>query len=128
MGCPIRIQAPGGIVVEFRVPRGSGDVTQHASCFGMLGLDSGDTSRALRQSLVSFQPPSGSPTAFRMTLHATDSSLDEETLAAPEERVLERWVRLGDIGQGVTALELIDADEAEDPKAPHRKGAWVFCG
>lgn len=122
---PLRLQSPGGVFVELRLPAEGGRGTEHQECSfaGRCHIATREDKAICTQlRAVDFQPPRARPAQTELKFGA--DSL--EAVGFPEAEHRELWARLKDGDtKSVVSLEL----EAEaPPRKTQRCGFWVFVG
>jgi len=125
---PLRIQCPGGLYIEARIPQSSGSVVQHASCGGrhiLMEVDS--LVLSLRQVVVGFQPCSVDRVQRKARFNEGQLTLGEVTHPLRQggaDGCVEAWARLNRSAIEYVALELLP----EKDDSFWRAGLWLFAG
>jgi len=121
---PLRLQAPGGLFIEIRIPDAASEGEHKQASFGGNFRVCSDKGQMMCTQLrsIDFQPPSVEVPRFQVTL--SPSSM--EAVGHPAGDFRELWARLSSAEEkNFVALEL--QSEVPEPKVP-RTGMWVFAG
>lgn len=125
---PLRIQCPGGLYIEARIPQNSGGVVQHASCGGRhILMEVESLVLSLRQSIVGFQPCSVERVQRKARFNEGQLTMGEVTHPLRQgggDGCVEAWARLNRTAIEFVALELLPEKE----ESLRRAGLWLFAG
>eukprot|EP00930_Biecheleria_cincta_P034527 TRINITY_DN23857_c0_g1_i2.p1 TRINITY_DN23857_c0_g1~~TRINITY_DN23857_c0_g1_i2.p1 ORF type:complete len:697 (+),score=196.10 TRINITY_DN23857_c0_g1_i2:113-2092(+) len=128
---PLRLQSPGGLFVELRIPEGETskfpETTHREASFAgrCLATEKDGFVHCVQLRGVDFQPPTVDIPNFQVTLSEASIEVVGQD-RSNEEEYRELWARVGaaNVAQEVVALEL----QSESPETKPRHGVWIFSG